>query len=263
MRNIKNVTFTILSLFGFFVTACGGGSSGNGTIKVSPPVISLPIQELRILVIGQSISSNCNEYVYGPVDNVFQVGIDGTVKAASDPFEWADCRNGSMWMPLGKKIIEAGIARKVVFMPIGIAATKVEDWQVGGTAFGKLTSAIAQIQKRGMIFDFAFWHQGFSNSGTEKSVYINKVSSVLDYVDSKVKIDRWLIAVHSRCYDGYDRNIEAAQVVLGGMSELRRYPGPNNNLLGNEYRFDSCHLKQIGQEKMALMWLDSVKAALK
>lgn len=263
MKNTKYVTFVILSLLGLVVTACGGGSSGRETISVPLPITTLPMQELRILVIGQSISSNCNEYIYGPVDNVLQVGLDGTVKAASDPFEWADCKKGSMWMPLGKKIIDTGIARKVIIMPIGIAATKVEDWQAGGSAFGKLNNAIAQIQKNGMVFDFGFWHQGFSNSGTDKAVYINRVGAVLDYVGSKVKIDRWLIAMHSRCYDGYDLGIEAAQVALGGMSELKRYPGPNNNLLGNEYRFDKCHLTKNGQEKMASMWLDSVKSALK
>ena len=263
MKNTKYLKLFISFFLGLLVAACGGGSSGRETVPVPLPINTFPMQELRILVIGQSISSNCNEYIYGPVDNVFQVGIDGTIKAASDPFEWADCKKGSMWMPLGKKLIEAGVARKVIIMPIGIAATKVEDWQAGGSAFGKLNGAISQIQKNGMVFDFVFWHQGFSNSGTEKAVYINKVGAVLDYVGSKVKIERSLIAVHSRCYDGYDRSIEAAQVILGGMSESKRYPGPNNNLLGNEYRFDKCHLTQIGQEKMASMWLDSIKSALK
>ncbi|NVI81425.1 sialate O-acetylesterase [Janthinobacterium sp. BJB401] len=226
------------------------------------PVIPDPLPELRILVIGQSISSNCNEHVYPAVDNVFQVGKDGVIKIASDPFEWADCNHGSMWMPLGKKLIGAGIARKVIFMPIGVGGTKVADWQAGGVAFGKLNIAIGVILAQGIKFDFAFWHQGSSDSGTDKDVYIQRLGEVIGYVNSKIKVNRWMIAAHSRCGMAYDRNIESAQLIFGNAPELKRYPGPNTNLLGDEYRFDACHLNEKGQEKMSSMWLDSVKAAL-
>ena len=168
-----------------------------------------------------------------------------------------------MWMPLGKRLIDAGVARKVVFMPIGVGATSVQDWQVGGVAFFKLNSAIELIRKKGIKFDFAFWHQGSSNFGTEKAVYQDRLSSVIDYVNGKIQVDRWLIAIHSRCAGVYDRNIEAAQLEIGNMNSMKRYMGANNNLLGNDFRFDGCHLAENGQESMASMWLDSVKAALK
>ena len=244
------------------LTACGGGGGIGNPTSIVPvaPIVNFPLEEIKILIIGQSISSNCNEYVYGPVDNVFQIGKDGVLKAARDPFEWADCSKGAMWMPLGKKMIEAGIARKVIFMPIGVGGTRVEDWQEGGAAFSKLQNAISLMQVRGLSFDFAFWHQGSSNIGMEKAVYAERLRSVLDYVSSKVAIKRWLIAVHSRCSGAYDSGIEFAQILVGNAPQLNRYPGPNTNLLGNEYRYDTCHLNQKGQEKMASMWLESVSA---
>ncbi|PKB22443.1 sialate O-acetylesterase [Janthinobacterium sp. 64] len=256
------MNYLFLLFSGLLVTACGGGTS-NAPSAPLPHVDIYPLLELRILVIGQSISSNCNGHIYGPVENVFQIAKDGSVKPASDPFEWADCGNGSMWMPLGKKLIESGVARKVIFMPIGMGGTKVEDWQRGGAAFGKLNNAIALIQKQGVSFDLALWHQGSSNAGTDKMVYTDRLTTMLDYVNSKISINRWIIAVHSRCGTTYDRNIELAQIMMGNMPELKRYIGPNNNLLGNEYRFDDCHLNYLGQEKMASMWFDSIKAALK
>ncbi|PHV29705.1 hypothetical protein CSQ93_00765 [Janthinobacterium sp. BJB426] len=262
IENFRLIKFLVLLFFSLTVAACGGDVSSIPDKPISPGITD-PLPELRILVVGQSISSNCNEHVYGAVNNVFQIAKDGSMKAASDPFEWADCNKGSMWMPLGKKIIEAGIAHKVVFMPIGVGSSKVEDWQTGGAAFSKLNNAIALIQKQGITFNLAFWHQGSSNLGMNQTAYVNRVGSVLDYVSSKVAIERWIIAVHSRCGTIYDQNIESAQLALGGMSELKRYPGPNNNSLGNEYRFDNCHLNQSGQEKMASMWLESIKAVLK
>ena len=250
------------------LSACGGGAGGAPSepviVPVIPviPVVTYPLPEVRILVIGQSISSNCNEHVYPAVDNVFQVAKDGSIKVARDPFEWADCNKGTMWMPLGKKIIEAGLARKVIFMPIGVGSTKVSDWQSGGAAFGKLNTAIGTIQAQGINFDFAFWHQGSSDAGTDKATYVQRLGAVIDYVNSKVKVNRWLIAIHSRCGGVYDRNVEAAQLEVGNAPNLKRYLGPNNNLLGNEYKFDACHLNEKGQEKMSAMWLDSMKAAL-
>jgi hypothetical protein len=265
MKNPRMFKYLLLLSCSLLISACGGGAGGApGTPVIIPvvPVVTYPLSEMRILVIGQSISSNCNEHVYPAVNNVFQVAKDGSIKVALDPFEWADCNKGSMWMPLGKKIIEAGIARKVIFMPIGVAASKVGDWQAGGSAFGKLNSAIALIQAQGINFDFVFWHQGSSDAGMDKAVYVQRLGSVIDYVNSKVKASRWLIAVHSRCWNVYDRNVELAQLEVGNAPNLKRYLGPNNNLLGDEYRVDTCHLNEKGQEKMSSMWLESMKAAL-
>lgn len=263
MKNFRSIKYLFFIFLSLAATACGGGAGGAPVSPIVNPVINYPLPEMRILVIGQSISSNCNEYVYPAVENVMQVSKDGSIKAASDPFEWADCKKGSMWMPLGKKIIESGLARKVIFMPLGMAATKVEDWQAGGGAFSKLNNAVALIQAQGINFDFAFWHQGSSNSGMDKASYMGHLNSVIEYTNSKVKISRWLIAIHSRCAGVYDRSIESAQLSIANAPSLNRYPGPNNNLLGDEYRFDGCHLNEKGQEKMASMWLDSIRNVLR
>lgn len=260
----RKVTLQLLLVcVSFLATGCGGG--GSGVASAPTPVIEpskFPLGELRILVIGQSISSNCNEHRYGPVENVLQVARDGSIKPASDPFEWADCGNGSTWMPLGKKLIENGIARKVLFMPIGVGGTKVRDWQEGGLAFSKLNSAIATIKQQGISFDFAFWHQGSADIGSDKNDYLSRLASVVSYVNSNVQVSSWLIALHSRCNGFYDRDIEEVQRAFGNAPASHRYVGANNNLLGEEYRIDGCHLKQNGQEEMAAMWFESIKNAL-
>lgn len=247
------------------LSACGsGGSKVETPVQVAPQPEkpSTPVsKELRILVIGQSISSNCNESVYGPVANVFQIGKDGTVKAASDPFEWADCDKGSMWMPLGRRLIESGVAQKVTFMPIGVGGSKVQDWQPGGGAFTKLNQALDLARKNGIKFDYAFWHQGSADIGIARDEYVQRLQSVIAYVGNNSQVGRWLIGIHSRCYDRYDTEIEAAQRIVGDAAAAGRFLGANSNLLGNDYRFDKCHLNQQGQEQMAQMWLEAIRNA--
>lgn len=257
------------------LNACGGGAVSAATpsqpVVVAPPSppVSVPappaqvaLDQLTILVVGQSISSNCNEHKFGPVDNVFQVGRDGSIKAAQDPFEWADCSNGSMWMPLGKQLIDGGIAKKVVFMPIGVGGTKVSDWQDGGVAYPKLGNVIAQIKAKGLHFDMAFWHQGSSDIGTDPADYFNRLTSVVANIDANVPIGRWVIGLHSRCNGSYDPKIEDAQRRFASLVGSNHYLGPNTNLIPDEMRIDGCHLTQQGQETMAAMWYDSVKNAL-
>lgn len=274
MKNTLLGRYVAGMFFTCVLAACGGGANDTPTVNPTPtPVlvpapipalpVALPLAEMRILVIGQSIASNCNDYAYGLVDGVFQIDKSGNTKPASDPFEWADCIKGSVWMPLGKRLIDAGIAEKVTFMPIGVGGSKVEDWQVGGSAFSKLNTALVLAQKKGITFDLALWHQGSANAGDSQAIYRDKLNSVLNYVSAHAVVNRWLIAIHSRCSGVYDRNVEAAQIEIGSMSALERYPGANNNALGDEFRVDRCHLNRAGQEKLSSLWLESIEAALK
>lgn len=257
----------VLTVLSVIIVACGGeaGNSKVLPVKMVLPVViedSYVLEELRILVIGQSISSNCNEFIYGAVDNVYQIGRDGTVKAAKDPFEWADCEKGSIWSPLGRELIAKKIAKKVIFMPIGVGSTKVQDWQPGGKAFDKLNAAILTTQQNKIEFDAAFWLQGSSDIGTLKDEYVDRLSSLIDFIKTKIKIKRWFVAVHSKCYGNYSADVEAAQRIVASNSIKQQYLGANLNALGNEYRFDECHLNQQGQEKAATMWLEAVRSGI-
>jgi hypothetical protein len=245
------------------LSACGGSGNTSAVSPAAPQQPQAPSQpkELRILVIGQSLSANCNANVYGPVANVYQIGKDGAVKAAQDPFEWADCDKGSMWMPLGQRLIESGMAQKVTFMPIGVGGTKVQDWQEGGKAFLKLNTALDLVAKSGIGFDMAFWHQGSADAGIPRDEYVSRLLSVIAYVNGKIPVKRWLIGIHSRCWERYDAEVEAAQRIVADAPGTGRFPGANTNLLGNEYRFDECHLNQAGQEQMAKMWLEAIRNA--
>lgn len=220
-------------------------------------------KDVFILVIGQSIASNCNEHKYKERQGVYQIDLEGRIIPASDPFLWADCSQGSMWVPLGDRIISSGIAKTVTIMPIGIRGTSVSDWLPQGSAFDKLEKAISVANSRSIRFDYAFWHQGSSDVGRDPKAYARNLSQVLRHISLNLKIDKWIIARHSKCGDSFDQMISKAQYQVSMNYFARRFPGPDNNKLGEDFRFDGCHLNKAGQEKMAELWLDSIMQANK
>lgn len=220
-------------------------------------------KDIFILVVGQSIASNCNEHKYNEIQGVYQIDLEGKRIPASDPFLWADCSQGSMWMPLGDKIISSGLGKTVTIMPIGIGGTSVSDWLPQGRAFKKLEKAIIVANSRSIRFDYAFWHQGSSDVGRNPKAYASELSQVLRHISLNLKIDKWIIARHSKCGASFDKMISKAQHQTSINYYARRFPGPDNNALGDEFRFDRCHLNKAGQERMAELWFDSIIQANK
>lgn len=215
-------------------------------------------KDLYILIVGQSISANCNQYLYRASKDVFQINLSGEKIPASDPFLWADCQGGAMWIPLGQKIITENHASSVTFMPISVSGTSVNDWLPGGNAFHKLSSAIQIAKEKSIQFDYAFWHQGSADIGSPPQQYAVKLNRVIKYISTNIAVDKWLIAQHSRCGNLFDKEIANAQNQVASSHILRRFHGPNTNALGNEFRYDNCHLNRMGQEKMADLWFQSM-----
>jgi hypothetical protein len=261
MNQINFSLVASLVLFGILASCRGNSNDGlNSTNTLPLPVIVVKKPPLKILIIGQSLSSNCNEFKFSAVTGINQVSLDGRLKPAADPFDWSDCKSGSMWMPLGDLLIKDGMLEEVVFMPIGIGGTKVSDWLPGGRAYPKLTNAMAIINNNSIKFDLVFWHQGSADNGNDPIQYEADLYKLIEYVNSKIGTGKWLIAQHSRCGSRFDPNIVAAQKRVADHPEKGLYPGPDTNILGPQYRFDGCHLNYEGQTEMARMWLKSIKS---
>ena len=220
---------------------------------------------LHILVIGQSISSNCNQYKFPASAHIDQITLTGTEVPAKDPMIWADCTGGSMWIPLGHALLTRHIADHVVFMPIGVAGTAIREWLPGGRAFPKLQTAMQLIHDHRIHFDFILWHQGSSDYGTSPLKYRESFLSLVRFVrkQGNLRASKWIIARHSGCVGRFDHAIWEAQNQLAvSDNNLNFFTGPDNNLLGAAWRFDGCHLNKAGQERMGILWADSIQQAL-
>jgi hypothetical protein len=218
-------------------------------------------RDIYILVIGEGSSSNCNSHSFTEVPGVYQIGLAGTIKSARDPFEWADCKNGSVWIPLGQEMISAGIADNVIFMPVGLARTKARDWLEGGRAFKKLMTVIATVKQHNIKFDYAFWQPGFSDSGASEAQHVNELGRVIKFVSLNINVDKWIIAQGAGCGVSTDPDIESAQLEVAGNRLFNRFPGPNTGSLGGAYRSNTCNFNERGQRKLAKLWLGSLVRA--
>ncbi|MEN3112397.1 sialate O-acetylesterase [Uliginosibacterium paludis] len=218
-------------------------------------------RHLRILVAGQSISSNCNQHRFGPEAGVFQVSKDGLEIEARDPLQWADCDGGSIWLPLGKRIIESGMAQKVTFMSIGVGGTSVHDWRPGGRAYAKLQSAFKLIEDKKIRFDYGFWLQGSSDIGSDPIRYENALKDLVRELRQTSGARDWLIAIHSSCFGQSDNRIAQAQERLARNALHGYFKGPDINSIEKGLRTDSCHLNKAGQEVAAGLWFKALQDA--
>ncbi len=209
----------------------------------------------NIIVIGQSISSNCNQTRFVAVPGVYQLNLDGEKVFAQDPFVWADCDGGSIWMPFAERLIASGFTDEVTLMPIGVAGTKLIDWLPDGKANKKLKRALSAARENGIKFDYVFFYLGSSDIGESPKKYKSQLIELNRFVREEIGYSSWLVAQHSRCNDGYDSTIAKVQ---RSFNKIPFYAGPDSNSLGDEYRVDGCHLNKAGQEKMAALWVESL-----
>jgi hypothetical protein len=218
-------------------------------------------RDLKILVIGEGAAANCNAHVFGPQNGVYQIGLDGAVVPARDPFIWGGCTGGSIWMALGEKIIKSGMARTVTFMPVAVSAATVAEFSeaVPGGASHKLRRAtqVARTHR----FDFAFWQQGESDTGTDAAAYLSHLNKVIKTLSLQLKIDKWLIARGADCRSNGSSGAEVAQGRFGRTPIYRRFPGPDTSGLGGDHFSSGCNLSQRGQLEMAERWLAAMAQA--
>lgn len=225
------------------------------------PVLGMA-KSVSVLVVGQSISSNCNDYKFSMVAGVKQVDLSGQIVPAVDPFAWADCKGGAVWIPMGKQLVIQRIYDEVIFMPIGVSGSSVKDWLPNGRAHEKLKQALRLIKDKKIKIDYIFWYQGSSDMGGNPYEYRRGVLKIYAEIKDTVGAKPMLVARHSRC-GAMDKKIEMAQNTIISSNVQRYFAGPNTNDLDNKYRMaDLCHLNKLGQEKVGEMWAEALLKAI-
>ncbi|UOO81591.1 hypothetical protein LVJ83_11795 [Uruburuella testudinis] len=227
-------------------------------------------KDLTILVVGQSLSANSGGHRYSePVKNLYQIDLQGRRVPAKDPLLWASGDGGSLWMPLGRKMLQAGLADSVTFMPIGKGGTSLENWLTPGSYVnGKMYRALDVAAQQKIKFDYVFFLQGSSDVGTPMKDYASRFYTLHHIIQGRLKQSgsdpAWIVARHTRCGDLFDPEVVAVQYAIGRRDNRKHYfVGPDINPVGMQYRRDRCHLNRAGQEKVADMWLHSLQEVMR
>ena len=236
--------------------------------RLVAPVIANPPGTTVILTFGQSNAANSCEERYAPraAVHVFNM-FDMKFYRAIDPIPGASDDGGSVWGRLGDRLIDAGFARSVLFVPIAFGATYVEDWAPGGQCYHRLMFALHRLKRAGIALDMLCWHQGEANANHTPMTadeYHDCFRTMLRGVREAGVEAPVYVALATLCEHAPHPFQNSAQIRLGQKKLVsirdRVLPGPDTDRIGIEHRHDGCHFAASGQELAAQAWFRAITA---
>src|SRR5262249_2400134 len=96
------------------------------------------------LIAGQSNAGNHGRFT--AQNNVFNFNpFDGQLYQAADPLLGATGSDGSLWCPLGDRLVAAGFASSIVLCPIAVGGAGVFGWGPSGQYNHRLVYALGRL----------------------------------------------------------------------------------------------------------------------
>ena len=236
--------------------------------RLVAPSIANPPGTTVILTFGQSNAANSGEERYAARGQVHVFNIfDMRFYRAIDPLPGASHDGGSVWGRLGDKLIDAGVAPSVLFVPIAFGATYVQDWAPGGPHHRRLLFALHRLKSARIKIDMLCWHQGEADANhTSMSAdeYCGYFRSMLREVREAGVDAPVYVALATLCEEAPHPFQNRAEIRRGQRKLIsirdRILPGPDTDVIGIEHRRDGCHFAASGQQLAAQAWFKAITA---
>jgi len=236
--------------------------------RLAVPAIANPPGTTVVLTFGQSNAANAGEERYAARGAVHVFNIfDMKFYRAVDPLPGASHDGGSVWGRVGDKLIDAGIAKSVLIVPIAFGATYIKDWAPGGHHHRRLLFALHRLKLAGIEINMLCWHQGeadANHTGMSGAEYCAQFQTMLRALrDAAVKAPVY-VALATLC-EGDPHPYQNAVEIRRGQRKVisirdQVLPGPDTDLIGIEHRRDGCHFSASGQELAAQAWFKAITA---
>ena len=215
------------------------------------------------LTLGQSNAANSSNSYYSPKNNVLNY-YDGKLYKAKEPLIGAGGDGGCVWTILADKMIDSGLCKKVIIIPIAVGSTNIENWAKGECNI-KLRNTLDDLNRHNIKLTYVLWHHGEANNGTSKESYKENLRAILKTIREKNQTAPFFCSIASYNFLattkplGIDSSIQNAQKEFISENEnvLR---GPNTDILIYAIdRHDSQHFSQFGNFRYANLWLTAIK----
>ena len=236
------------------------------TDPLNPPPIQTDKTKV-LLVIGQSNSANSEGQRYQSTHSANIINFwNGKCYKAESPLLGTTGNLGESWTLLSNKLINQGVAEKVVIIPSGIGGTPISRWQRGGDLNNMLINVVKESGQQFRVTE-VLWHQGESDfiEKTSEKQYMQSFHSLVESLRQEGVTAPIYTSVATKC--GIDplwsknNPVASAQMKLPDSSR-RIFAGPNTDELLNYLdRYDDCHFSGSGQEKFANAWVEAIKQA--
>ncbi|MCE4222568.1 sialate O-acetylesterase [Methylobacterium sp. C25] len=235
------------------------------------PAVPCPKQTNRtevLLVLGQSNAANYAGQRYRSnfgekIVNFF----DGQCFIAASPLLGSTGTKGEYWTELANKLIASQKVDNVVIVPIAYSGSAVALWAAGGKFNDVMVATVGALKTAGYQPTRVMWDQGEYDYvlGTTEKTYSERLTSVIDTLRGQGVSAPFYVSIASKCLepsnggfkeDVADNPVVRAQLALSsGAGGIRR--GVNTDaLLGEDDRYDDCHIGGAGAAKVASAWAD-------
>jgi hypothetical protein len=260
------------------------GESTEGRQSVSSSSVASLDGLGVILVAGQSNAANSAEAdadgkYYTSSSPVYNLNIDDTkCYIAKAPLLGTNGGEQAFALPLADGLIEAGIFKAVLLVPIAVSGSFIEQWRPSADfLFKRFDTAINELRNIGLQPSLILWHQGESNAGA----YLNsatldgtpltitpavELAGTLNWMQSFLEIVGRIRELQ------IDAPVFVAVATLSGNTTISHeiqlaqmkvtdpawgiYPGPNTDAMEPALRRDDdhCHFSSEGNIAHAQMW---------
>ena len=216
-----------------------------------------------LLVMGQSNAANSQGQRYqSPDDRVVNFAGGHCYRAAS-PLLGADGRLGETWTLLGTKLVQSGLNRTVILIPVAVSGSSVHRWAAGGDLNATMV-AVIQAAKARYTITGVLWDQGATDFAqrTSEGQYRSDLKSVIDTIRAQGVRAPFFITRCSVGGEDWSENnpIARAQASLAD-SQHGIFDGPNTDHDVTPFDcYDGYHFSASGQEKYTDAWIPLLRA---
>jgi len=241
------------------------GSQNNTSGRVELPCLT-DQRQVVIVTLGQSNAANTGEGLIEASDNVVNFNLyDRKCYRAKDPLLSASNDKANFATRLGMLLTGEGLYNRVLIAPIAMGGTYIQNWAPPGILNRRILVLIKRLAEAGLKPDFILWHQGEGNvdpldlNGT---IYSFRLSEVIASFRAYGIDAPFFVARATKCGPDGRAGAEYVRTAQTNVEQLalNAFPGPDTDTLGDDFRYDKCHLNAAGLQRHAEMWADVLKA---
>ncbi|HEX8077929.1 MAG TPA: sialate O-acetylesterase, partial [Chthoniobacterales bacterium] len=220
------------------------------------------------LVMGQSNAGNHGETRFSARNEVYCLDfLRLQCFAGADPLPGASGTGGSIWSRLGDMLIDKGLFRRVLFVPIAFGGSFVTDWTPGNSMHRRTSLCLNRLQKElgdALIpFSAVFWQQGEAEANHTRmsaAAYKMHFHDIVADLRAGGVFAPIFVARATHCEAGPHpfQNHEAIREAQTDLAKPENgiLTGPDIDTIGAEGRSDGCHLSERGLHLCAELWFD-------
>jgi hypothetical protein len=225
-----------------------------------------------LLLLGESNAANHGETRYTPQRPVFSLDFRRMqCFRAADPLAGASGAGGSIWSRLGDMLIENGVFRRVLFVPLAFGDSSIRDWVPEGPMHRRTALALSRLRKELDVsvlpFSAVLWQQGEAEANhTQMSAQAYRMHFHDLVADLRANgVFAPVFAASATFCKAGPHSFQNRTAVRKALLELPDptggiFAGPDTDAIGPEGRFDGCHFSENGLRRCAELWLGTLGA---